>query len=209
MPDMPEQNKPRFKFEATPSKPGTAINTRQPTQAEIDFIYPLVESYQAAGQALPNIHRIEEWDMPQPYRRLLAHDNDMTSTLEHFHKAGIHVRAMEHFTDGLIYRREVVLLLDGTEEPVEFGSIRIRLTRFPAGAQRLIREAYQPLGAILQRCHIDFTSRPKGYIRVETDDVINMALGLSGRQWLYGRCNGLYNLERKILADIVEILPPI
>src|SRR5260221_409623 len=181
MPDMPDQSKPRFKFDATPNTPGSAINTRHPTQSEIDFIYPLVESYQAAGLPLPNIQRVEEWDLPQPYRSLLAHGHDMTSTLHQFHQDGIHVRALERFTDGLIYRREVVLLLDRSEKPVEFGSIRIRLTRFPAVAQRLIREARLPLGTILEECHVDYISRPKGYIRAETDDVINEALQLTGR----------------------------
>ena len=46
------------------------------------------------------------------------------------------------------------------------------------------------------------------FIRAEPDGVIARALELKSPATLYGRCNALYDAQERVLADIVEILPP-
>ena len=43
--------------------------------------YPLDAFYEQRGEHLPVIGRVEPSSMPEPYRSLLVHDNDMTPTL--------------------------------------------------------------------------------------------------------------------------------
>ena len=56
----------------------------------LPIAYPLDDFYAQAGLPLPRITAIPGEAMPEPYRTLLVHQNDMTSTLEKFHKSTVH-----------------------------------------------------------------------------------------------------------------------
>jgi chorismate-pyruvate lyase len=170
--------------------------------------YPLDEFYARSGLNLPPLDQIDGEAVPEPSKSLLVHERDMTSTLENFHKAGIHLRLVSRQQRGEVYFREVVLVLDGSEKPVEFGAIKIHLDRFPEPArQEILREQF-PLGHILKDFGIEYQSRPKAFLRMASDKTINEFLGLSGAHLLYGRRNTLVNQAGEPLAEIVEILPP-
>ena len=133
----------------------------------------------------------------------------MTPTLEKFHGQDIHLQVLGRRRKNNEYFREVVLLLDGNNQPVEFGAIKINLDRFPSETQRQILEERRPLGHILQECAMKHSSRPSTFLRVASDTLINEALHLTGAHILYGRRNTLFDPENRPLAEIVEILPPI
>ncbi len=170
--------------------------------------HPLDDFYALAGQTLPPLQQIDGEEVPQPYKQLLVHQDDMTPTLEKFHKRNIHLRVIGRRHVGDAYYREVTLLLDETNEPVEFGAIKINLDRFSPEAREHILAESRPLGTILGQDGIQHSSRPKAFIRVASDKVINEALGLHGAHILYGRRNTLFDPEGQPLAEIVEILPP-
>jgi hypothetical protein len=91
---------------------------------------------------------------------------------------------------------------------VEFGAIRIDLSLFVPGARRLILDEHLPLGHILKDCGVAHSSRPKAFLRVESDEFMNGLLELSGENTLFGRRNTLFDPQHRALAEIVEILPP-
>lgn len=178
------------------------------------LLHPLDDFYARAGLSLPPVEEIEALALPEPYRSLLAHESDMTSTLEKFHGHTLHIRVQrrrrERTADGHdVYCRELVLLANGLEQPVEFGAIQMFLDRFPAAVQAEILAEHRPLGAILNASGMKYTSRPAGYLRFASDAFINGLLRLSGVQILYGRRNTLFNERQEPLAEIIEILPPI
>ena len=173
-----------------------------------EYFAPLADFYAAAGARLPHCEIIMGSEMPQPYRSLLVHEHDMTSTLEGFHDGQIHLRVLSSAQEGNLYRREVVLAVDGSDAPVEFGAIRIHLAALPAPTRIQVLEAKRPLGAILSECAVEYTSRPRVFFRIDSDDVINRALELSGKQHLFGRCNEISDTTGRSIAEIVEILPP-
>lgn len=146
-------------------------------------------------------------EMPLPYRGLLVHDNDMTPTLEAFHQGTIHIEVLSRRQEDGFYFREVILHMDESEKPVEFGAIKMDLSLFPEEARTLILGEYLPLGTILHKCNLIHTSHPTAFFEVQSDDFINRGFKLTGQHTLYGRRNTLWNPERKALADIVEILP--
>src|SRR6266496_2745645 len=123
-----------------PSGPGT------PDLPPRAVAYPLDEFYARSGQALPPLDQVDGAAVPEPYKTLLVHERDMTSTLENFHKRGVHLRLVSRQRRGDEYFREVVLVLDGDEEPVEFGAIKISLDRLPEKARRQILQERFPLG---------------------------------------------------------------
>lgn len=170
--------------------------------------YPLDEFYARSGTTLPPLDQIEGQSVPEPYRTLLVHDRDMTSTLENFHGAGIRLRLLGREQKGNDYFREVLLLLEGSERPAEFGAIQIHLDRFPENARREILEERYPLGHVLKEHAIPYTSRPRAFLRIASDKIINSVLLLQGAHVLYGRRNTLSNPVGEPLAQIVEILPP-
>lgn len=180
-------------------------------QADLETLaHPLDLFYAEAGLTLPPIQRIEGQIVPQPLRQLLVHDHDMTPTLEAYHGQSIHIRVLRRRRVGGEYHREVVLHLDETAEPVQFGANRIILRKFPEEAQRLILLEREPLGHILRDFGVTHTCEPNAFLRVASDPLINEALGLRGAHILYGRHNRLYDPEGQLISEVVEILrnPP-
>ena len=171
------------------------------------FAYPLDEFYSMAKRELPALEQVDGDDIPQPYRQLLVHNEDMTPTLEKFHDERIYLNVISRQHRGDFYFREVILLTQRKRLPVEFGAIKMNLTLFPAGAKRLILEEREPLGTILSEFKIPHASRPKAFLRIHADSFIKGALQLSGEQVLYGRRNTLFDPQQRALAEIVEILP--
>jgi chorismate-pyruvate lyase len=172
------------------------------------LVHPLDDFYARAGQPLPPLNEVDGEAVPEPYKTLLVHQKDMTPTLEKFYHQNIHLRLIGRRRSGDDYFREVVLLLDGNDQPVEFGAIKISLGLFPAAAREQILEERRPLGHILEAGRIPHISRPRAFIRVASDPLINDALKLTGAQVLYGRRNTLLDPQGRSLAEIVEILPP-
>ena len=170
------------------------------------LLKPLADFY--TGRAPPEVRFIEAARIPLYYRQLLDHSHDMTSTLQRFHDEEIRVHVLESRQDTNCYERKVLLVTRHTRRTVEFGAIEILLDPFPIGVQREILRAEMPLGAILQSFHIEYKSEPRAFFEIESDDAMNTALTLPDTQTLYGRCNEIRNSEGRILAEIVEILPP-
>ena len=175
----------------------------------LPLVHPLDQFYARSGLTLPPWETVEGEAVPEPFKLLLVHQNDMTSTLENFHGAAVHLRVLGRERRGGEYFREVVLHLEGTERPVEFGAIKIHLDRFSADARARILEEHWPLGHILKDCAVPYTSRPQAYLRIASDELINRVLRLTGANVLYGRRNTLLNVAGQPLAEIVEILPPV
>jgi chorismate-pyruvate lyase len=181
-------------------------NIESPTS---NITHPLDEFYARSGLPLPPLQQIEGEEMPEPYKTLLVHQNDMTPTLENYHGRSVHLRVLSRDQRGETYSREVVLQLEASEQPVEFGAIKIHLDLFaPAAREQILREQW-PLGHILKDHAIPHASQPRAYLRIASDPLINSVLGLTGANVLYGRRNTLSDSAGRPLAEIVEILPAI
>lgn len=175
--------------------------------AESNPIQPLVDCYRAKGMAVPSIETLPGDVLPEPYRSLLVHERDMTSTLEEFHGGKVRLRVLNQSRNHETYVREVVLVAEPSRKAVEYGAIRIRLHAFPSNIQAAILKGDRPLGAILNDSAISYVSRPKSFVRVSPDASMTRALGLTGTSALFGRCNEIHTTTGETVADIVEILP--
>jgi chorismate-pyruvate lyase len=177
------------------------------TQQIAALLRPLSDFYADAGVAPPEIQEIDGAAMPQPYRRLLVHVSDMTPTLEAFCGDQIHLRRLKVRQEGQALYREVTLVTDHGEKPMEFGAIRIYLDRFTPAAQGQILEGRVPLGTILRLHAVPHHSKPRAYFSVTSEPVIAAALNVPTGCRLYGRHNVLCNPAEQPLAEVVEILP--
>ncbi|MGA2751454.1 MAG: hypothetical protein ABSG59_22025 [Verrucomicrobiota bacterium] len=171
-------------------------------------IYPLDQFYAMRGEQVPVIGHIVDTEVPEPYRALLVHCNDMTSTLENYYHEKLHVHVLARRSVENEYFRESALTLDESGRRVEFGAIKINLDLFPPEARHEILRERQPLGRILPAFGLEFSSRPKAFLRMVSDSFIDRALDLAEPQFLYGRRNTLLDAWERPLAEIVELLPP-
>ena len=179
------------------------------TAREAGLLHPLDAFYERAGLIVPAASLCAGEDIPEPYRSLLVHSRDMTPTLERHYADTIQLRVIGRRLDGEALSRLVVLELQRDCSPVEFGAIVIHLNQFPVEARDVILECRRPLGTVLALHEIPHYSRPRGYIRVKSDPLIQGALACHGPGPLYGRQNVLRTPDGQILAEVLEILPPV
>ncbi|NUQ61422.1 MAG: hypothetical protein HUU20_02970 [Pirellulales bacterium] len=151
---------------------------------------------------------IDPGDIPEPYRTLLVHASDMTSTLTDYHGEPIKLDVVERVVGSGWLARCSILEVARTGRPVEFGVIRIDLSLLHEPVRRQVLEGRVPLGGLLNECGIGYRSCPGGFLRVKSNGTMNQAFHLPRPTWLYGRCNCLSDLAGRTIAEVVEILPP-
>ena len=173
-----------------------------------NLLYPLSEFYLQDGLTLPAVTGIDGQQLPEPYKTLLVHETDMTSTLEKYHDQKLRLRILRRRLEGDEYSRQVLLVTERDQKPVEFGAIKINLQHFAEEVRQQILEERRPLGAILYDEKIPYISRPIAFIQVTPDAIMKSVLGLGDNILLFGRRNVLMSPSQQILADILEVLPP-
>lgn len=161
-----------------------------------------------AGLEFPSPRPVPPAAMPAPYRQLLAHGQDMTSTLERFYQTRLGLRALRRERHGPFYVREV-LLLTASGVAVEYGVICVRLPAFPPAVQEEILAERLPLGRLLQDHEQPCVCRPQEFYRLAPHPYLQTQLGArTAPEAFYGRRNLLLNGEHRLLADVMEILSP-
>jgi len=188
--------------------PESASSTGRVSVAGDAHTFPLKEFYTRAKLPLPRIEAISAEQVPEPYKSLLVHANDMTPTLEGYHKSDIHLEILSRERRGDFYFREVVLRLNGSERAVEFGANKVYVARFPDEAQDLILQEQMPLGRVLKECGVRHRTEARAFLRVESDAIINQAFDLDKPTELFGRKAVISDVQGRPLSEIVEILPP-
>jgi hypothetical protein len=92
--------------------------------------------------------------------------------------------------------------------PVEYGVIRIFLDKLPPTARGAVLAEERPFGDILQTEGIGHLSWPQAFFRIEADFRLGRVLGVRPAVSLYGRRNVLVDGSRRLLAEVIEVLPP-
>lgn len=149
-------------------------------------------------------------EVPEPYRTLLVHHGDMTSTLEKFHEEEIALEVLrESAHEQGCYFREVILKAAVSAAPVEYGAIEVLLGNFSPSMQAAILEGRQPLGGLLNETATEYGSSPLGYFSVSGEALGAVFPGTPGGEVLFGRYNQLLGEDGVCLARIIEILPAV
>jgi chorismate-pyruvate lyase len=165
--------------------------------------------YSRNGLTLPQATTLRSEEMPEPYKRLLVHCHDMTSTLEAFYGSVMRITVLSRELEEGAYLREVILQPAGGAAPVEYGVIRIFLDQLPARARRRVLEEERPLGNILHTEEVPYLSWPQSFFWVGPDTHLGRVLGQQQPRVLYGRRNLLLDGSRHLLAEVIEVLAPV
>lgn len=164
--------------------------------------------YTRYGLELPPINGIRNEEMPEPYKRLLIHCHDMTSTLEAHYASPMRIEVLSREVENGTYLREVVLKPAAGVQPVEYGVIHIHLNQLPAPARRRVLEEERPLGNILHTEAVPYLSWPQSFFWIGPDARLERVLCLPQPRVLYGRRNLLVDGNRHLLAEVIEVLAP-
>jgi len=170
------------------------------------ILYPLDALYARAGVAGPVVKRTTAGRIPSPYKSLLVHENEMTSTLERHFGGRVTVRVLGSFSRGRSYFRRVLLAMESTGRPVSMGAVRLRLDVFSPRIRARILGEKMPLGRILTNAGIRYGSHPTAFLEVTPNAEMMGVFWMPEPRTMYGRRTQVTVAGEKI-GDIVEILP--
>lgn len=169
---------------------------------------PFTMVYQRHGYTVRLMEPVTPQQLPEPERMLLAHDRDMTNTLQTFYGDEIHLRVISQLIENDILTRLVVLELNKNDEPVEFGAIQIDLNQLDEIPRLLVEEGQLPFGGILNDFAVQYKSEPRAYFRIKADGFLRRIFHIEPGPELFGRCNTLSLENGAPIAHVIEILPP-
>ncbi len=98
---------------------------------------------------LATFRPVEASAMPEVPRRLLAHHEHMTVTVESHHRTPVRVDVLQTVVAGDVYAREILLRRTSDDGVVQYGIVRLHMGLLPEDVQREITARSKPLGRIL------------------------------------------------------------
>lgn len=146
--------------------------------------------------------------MPEPYRKMLAHDHHMTVTMEQHHGGPVDVSVLARREIDGKYCRKILLTRRGTDQVVQFGIVRFDFSYVTPAVREEILSEETPLGRVLIRHnvlrHIDLGA----LLRIEAGPGLASLLMMPDAGLTYGRlatifCNG------RPAVDLLEITAPL
>lgn len=167
----------------------------------IDELYALFDRTAPPSRALPDA------EVPQPYRRLLAHDDHMTVTLERYHGGPVRLEVLDWKFEDPYYCRRILLHKNSRNgsQPVQFGIVRFDFRPVSEKVRNEILERRTPLGRVLIENetlrHIDFHS----VVEIEPDPELAQLLDVPAGQKVWGRLATI-NCEGKPTVALLEVL---
>jgi hypothetical protein len=176
--------------------------------ARYSFAGLLERFYARAGLKKPRFDRLKGQEVPEPYKKLLVHSSDMTPTLESFYDQSLSLTVLAREVENDHYYREVTLNLSSGGRPVEYGAIQIYLEHFPSRARERVLSEQCPLGKILEIEEIGHVSWPQAFFCVRADERMKEVLRMRKTCDLFGRRNVLLDGDRRLLAQVIEVLAP-
>lgn len=148
---------------------------------------------------------IAESKLPEPYRRLLAHRQHMTTTLRDHYAGDIALHVLEHgFAQGW-YRRVIKLTLTPGGAIVELGIVAMDMGKLPAAVQDAIRERKRPLGDILCASNVLREITPRWYLRIPGGAANLAPWGVSFDHDVFGRV-GIMHCDGHPAIELLEIV---
>jgi chorismate-pyruvate lyase len=168
----------------------------------------LVNLFYPAADDLGSFEEVSPAEMPNMFRRLLAHDQHMTVTVEHFHRTPVNVKVLEVRHAGQFYSRRILLTRQSDDGVVQFGIVRLNFEYLDPEVQRRIESQSTPLGRILIEHNVLREIELVALWRVNPGPDLCQLFGLPEPENVYGRtaiihCNGSPAVE------LLEIVTPV
>jgi chorismate-pyruvate lyase len=149
---------------------------------------------------------IAEGELPAAARGLLAHHEHMTRVLERHYGRRVALRVLAEQRGDRHYARNILLVLEGTDQIVEFGIARLDLSAVSPAVQREVLDKTSPLGEILIRHDVLRRIEPRAFFRIPGGTRIAQAFGdAPPDRGVYGRLGTIY-CDEEPAVDLLEVV---
>jgi chorismate-pyruvate lyase len=145
--------------------------------------------------------------LPVDCRRLLAHNEHMTVTLEAFYQGQLEVRPLAEWRDEASYARNSLLARKSDGRILQFGIMRIWLNDLPREAVEEITIERRPLGRVLIEHNVLREVELIKLWKIEPGPVLKKLLSCAQNQSIYGRSAQILVDERPTV-QMLEIVTP-
>jgi chorismate-pyruvate lyase len=173
-----------------------------------DELQSLIDMFPDAETLLADAEHVASQTLPEPYRRMLAHNHHMTVTMESYHGCPVDVRILDRRLDGDFYDRKIILLKHGTDHVVQFGLVRFDLSYVTQGVRDEIIDGQKPLGRVLidhnVLRHIDLGA----VLRITAGRALAEYLQMPLGGVTYGRLATIF-CNQHPAVDLLEITAPL
>lgn len=153
---------------------------------------------------LPSGTVIDASDVPEPYARLLVHNDHMTTRLGDYHGAAVELQVLSHKIEGDAYRRLIVLRPAGQDRVVEVGLVRIDLACTSSAVRAMILDEKRPLGDILIAANVMRRVEPRWFVRFDGGTLLTEQFG-AGHAPFYGRIGTIFFEDRPAIR-LLEVV---
>lgn len=184
-----------------PLPTGAGMLATSPTCEHLFALFP-------GSTEQPRASNVTPAELPQPYRRLLAHTHHMTVTVEEFFRSRVDVRVLDFWLSESEYARKSLLSLQSTGRIVQFGLVRINLGVCPHAVRDAIVEGKTPLGRVLIEHNMLRRIEPVAFLRIELAEPMADWFGVAPGTETHGRVGLIYTGERPVV-EVLEILAPV
>ena len=145
--------------------------------------------------------------VPEPYRRLLAHHEHMTVSVEQHHGCPAEVSVLAAQRSGDYYSRKIVLHRQSDKRPVLFGIPRLNLRLVDDDVRREILSENKPLGRVLIDHNVLREVQLASLYRVVPGPDLCQLFSLDKPLATYGRTAFIY-CDGFPAVELLEIISP-
>jgi chorismate-pyruvate lyase len=167
----------------------------------------LVSLFYAEPAALGRLVEVTAEQMPTVYRRLLAHEEHMTVTVEEFHHSPVNVRVLAKTVSPPHYARKILLSRQTDGRVVQFGIVRLNFSYLAAEVQSEIEQERTPLGRVLIEHNVLRRVHLSRLWEVTPGEDLQQLFGLQGPQKTYGR-TAIVECNEEPAVEVLEIVIP-
>lgn len=150
---------------------------------------------------------VSEVELPPEARRLLAHDQHMTVTVEDFHNSSVSVEVLQTYVTATHYSRKIRLRRLSDSGVVLFGLVRLNVAVLSPEVRAEIESQSAPLGHILIKHNILRTVRLLSLWQVTPAAELCLLMGLRNPQDCFGRTALIY-CDGVPAVELLEIVAP-
>ncbi len=138
---------------------------------------------------------------------LLVHANHMTATLSNHYGEPVSLDVHDHNEDADVYRRKIVLTIEGGKRVVEVGVVKLNLAFVDDDIRHEIVQRKTPLGEILDARNVLTRVEPKWFVKMPQDSPIAKMFNPPPSRDVFGRI-GLIYCDHKPVMELLEVVSP-
>lgn len=170
-------------------------------------LFALVHLFYHALEQLGQFTAVDPLSIPELPRRLLAHNQHMTVTVEAWQGVPVRVDVLARHETPTHYARKILLRRSDNSRAVQFGIMRVNLQLLNTTVRAAILAAAAPLGRVLLQHGVLTEVQLCDLWRIFPSAELTGWLSVRPDEWLYGR-TAVIDCDGARAVELLEIVAP-